>query len=79
MHHNRRFSRAFHVTDTGGGELGDSGDFVNIFCYAYHLWMKLLTETVPVNNSLLTGTVPVNNSQLTGTVPVNNSLLTGTL
>ena len=42
------------------------------------LRMKLLTGTVPVNNSLLTGTVPVNNFLLTGTVPVNNSLLTGT-
>ena len=38
---------------------------------------RLLTGTLPVNNSLLTGTVPVNYSLLTGTVPVNYSLLTG--
>ena len=43
------------------------------------LWKRLLTGTVPVNNSLLTGTVPVNNFLLTGTVPVNNFLLTGTV
>ena len=53
-------------------------------------YARLLTGTLPVNNSLLTGTVPVNNSLLTGTVPgnnilltrilqVNNSLLTGTI
>ena len=42
------------------------------------LRIKLLTGTVPVNNSLLTWTVPVNNSLLTQTVPVINSLLTGT-
>ena len=46
----------------------------------WHLKFKkrLLTGTIPVNNSLLTGTVPVNNFLLTGTVPVDKSLLTGT-
>ena len=39
---------------------------------------RLLTGTIPVNNSLLTGNVRVNNFLLTGTVPVNKSLLTGT-
>ena len=46
--------------------------------FSVFFWKRLLTGTVPVNNSLLTGTVPVNNFLLTGTVPVNNSLLTGT-
>ena len=39
---------------------------------------RLLTRTLPVNNSLLTGTVLVNNSLLTRTTLVNNSLLTAT-
>ena len=39
---------------------------------------RLLTGTLPVNNSLLTGTVLVNNSLLTGIVRVINSLLTVT-
>ena len=40
---------------------------------------RLLTGTLPVNNSLMTGTVPVNNFLLTGTVRVNYFLLTGNL
>ena len=53
----------------------------NFFILIYmHIYRKrLLTGTLPVNNSLLTGTLPVNNSLLTGTVPANKSLLTGTV
>ena len=40
---------------------------------------RLLTGTLPVNDSLLTGTVPVNTFLLTGTVSDNYFLLTGTV
>ena len=45
----------------------------------FFLRKRLLTGTLPVNNSFLTRIVPAKKSLLTGTVPVNNSLLTGTL
>ena len=42
---------------------------------------RLLTGTLPANNSLLTGTVPANNLLFTGTVPANilNVLTVGLL
>ena len=55
-------------------------DSHNVHCLASLPEMKrLLTGTVPVNNSVLTGTVPINNSLLEGTVTVNNLLLTRTI
>ena len=55
------------------------GEVIQYSCLYVKLRKRLLTGTLPVNNSLLTGTVPVNNSLLTRTVPVNKSLSTGTV